>query len=146
MLDLSHNLLSGELPDVTPSVGLSFLSVASNSLSGAVPTEIGKLKKLSALNFSANELTASIPRELSHCESLTVLDLSRNQLTGEIPNEITNLKVLTTLNLSRSQMLLYEFMPSGLLSYDPNSVSQEKGRLLTERSGGSSPVGVGVVT
>jgi hypothetical protein len=30
-----------------------------------------------------------------------------------------------------------------LLSYDPNSVSQEKGRLLTERSGGPSPVGLG---
>jgi hypothetical protein len=38
--------------------------------------------------------------------------------------------------------------PSGIswstvLSYDPNSVSQEKGRLLTERSGGPSPVGLG---
>jgi hypothetical protein len=32
---------------------------------------------------------------------------------------------------------------STLLSYDPNSVSQEKGRLLTERSGGPSPVGLG---
>jgi amino acid transporter len=30
-----------------------------------------------------------------------------------------------------------------LLSYDPNSVSQENGRLLTERSGGPSPVGLG---
>jgi hypothetical protein len=30
-----------------------------------------------------------------------------------------------------------------VLSYDPNSVSQEKGRLLTERSGGPSPVGLG---
>jgi hypothetical protein len=29
-----------------------------------------------------------------------------------------------------------------MLSYDPNSVSQEKGRLLTERSGGPSPVGL----
>jgi hypothetical protein len=32
---------------------------------------------------------------------------------------------------------------SPVLSYDPNSVSQEKGRLLTERSGGPSPVGLG---
>jgi hypothetical protein len=30
-----------------------------------------------------------------------------------------------------------------MLSYDPNSVSQEKGRLLTERSEGPSPVGLG---
>jgi hypothetical protein len=30
-----------------------------------------------------------------------------------------------------------------VLSYDPNSVFQEKGRLLTERSGGLSPVGLG---
>jgi hypothetical protein len=30
-----------------------------------------------------------------------------------------------------------------MLSYDPNSVSQEKGRLLTERSGGPSLVGLG---
>jgi D-arabinose 1-dehydrogenase-like Zn-dependent alcohol dehydrogenase len=30
-----------------------------------------------------------------------------------------------------------------MLSYDPKSVSQEKGRLLTERSGGPSPVGLG---
>jgi hypothetical protein len=30
-----------------------------------------------------------------------------------------------------------------VLSYDPNSVSQEKGRLLTERSGGPSPGGLG---
>ena len=104
MLDLSDNLLSGELPEVIPSAGLRFLSVASNRLSGPVPPEIGHLKKLSLLNLSANALTAGVPGELSHCESLTVLDLSRNQLTGEIPTEITNLKFLTMLNLSRNSI------------------------------------------
>jgi hypothetical protein len=33
-----------------------------------------------------------------------------------------------------------QFVRKIMLSYDPNSVSQEKGRLLMERSGGPSPV------
>ena len=80
---------------------LTELNVSYNQLTGALPSQIGKLKNLKILNASNNQMTG-VPAEVGQLNNLEILDLSNNQLTG-LPNELANLKKLKTLNLSGNQ-------------------------------------------
>ena len=77
---------------------LEELNISKNKLTGALPSEIGKLTKLKVLNAS-NNLMTGVPAEVGHLPNLEVLDLSNNQLTG-LPNELGQLSKLKVLNLS----------------------------------------------
>jgi CCR4-NOT transcription complex subunit 6 len=95
--------LSGKGLDKLPSYVLSRfdlveLNISNNLITGALPSEIGKLRNLKVLNAS-NNLMTGVPAEVGQLTNLEVLDLSNNQLTG-LPNELANLKKLKTLNLS----------------------------------------------
>ena len=59
--------------------------MANNKLTGPVPEEFGKLKKLTDLRLNRNQLTGTIPASLLGAESLQVLRLDYNRLTGTIP-------------------------------------------------------------
>ncbi|CAI5974407.1 unnamed protein product [Closterium sp. NIES-65] len=84
---LSHNALTGSIPDAVFSPCLSLLDLSHNHLSGPIPDPL-----------KANNQSASHPA-LSH------LDLSSNQLTGPIPDAlITSLTGLTHLSLSHNQL------------------------------------------
>ncbi len=73
------------------------LSLASQSLNGTVPAEIGQLFALTTLNLSSNALTGDIPAELGWLDQLTELRLSGNRLTGCVP---LNLRSVTTNDLA----------------------------------------------
>lgn len=95
--------LSGQGLEKLPSYVLSRtdleeLDISDNNLTGALPSEIGKLTKLKVLNASNNSMTG-VPAEIGHLPNLEVLDLSNNQLTG-LPNELGQLTKLKVLNLS----------------------------------------------
>ena len=95
--------LSGQGLDKLPSYVLSRtdleeLNISDNQLTGALPSEIGKLTRLKVLNASNNSMTG-VPAEIGHLPALEVLDLSNNQLTG-LPNELAQLDKLKVLNLS----------------------------------------------
>lgn len=77
---------------------LEELNISHNNLTGALPSEIGKLTRLKVLNASNNRMTG-VPAEIGHLPNLEVLDLSDNQLTG-LPNELAQLKKLKVLNIS----------------------------------------------
>ncbi len=97
-LDLSGQGLQ-KLPEyVLARTDLEELDISNNSLTGALPSEIGKLTKLKVLNASNNSMTG-VPAEIGHLPKLEVLDLSNNQLTG-LPNELGQLNNLKVLNLS----------------------------------------------
>lgn len=100
-LDLSRKNLSKVDMSVFDRIGLEELNVSYNNLTGALPSQIGKLKNLKVLNASNNQMTG-VPAEVGQLKNLEVLDLSNNQLTG-LPNELANLKNLKTLNLSGNQ-------------------------------------------
>ena len=97
-LDLSSQGLE-KLPSyVLSRTGLEELDISNNKLTDALPSEMGKLKKLKVLNAS-NNLMTGVPAEIGHLPDLEVLDLSNNKLTG-LPYELANLKKLRVFNIS----------------------------------------------
>ena len=78
------------------------LSLASQSLSGTIPAELGSLFELTRLDLSGNQLTGEIPYELGWLFNLTELRLTGNTLTGCIP---LALKEVATNDLSLLNLL-----------------------------------------
>ena len=56
------------------------LSFRDNKLTGAIPTELGNLTKLTALNLSFNPLSGSLPLSLTNLKNLTFFDFSETFL------------------------------------------------------------------
>ncbi len=84
----------------TPS-RITGLALASQSLDGSIPAELGTLFELTSLDLSSNSLTGAIPHELGWLFNLSALKLSGNSLTGCIPIALQNVAVndLASLNL-----------------------------------------------
>ncbi len=100
-LDLSHNRLTGELPDLRALTHLEFLKVAGNDLGGPVPTFEG-LSKLRHLDLGNNRFSGTVP-DLSALTNLTALYLNGNLLTGQIP-DLSKLVNLSSLFLSSNEL------------------------------------------
>ncbi|ESW24131.1 hypothetical protein PHAVU_004G105400 [Phaseolus vulgaris] len=100
-LDLSHNQLSGQIPDCWSHFkSLTYLDMSHNKFSGKVPTSMSSLFDLQALLLRNNNLTNEIPFSLRSCTKLVMLDLAENKLTGPFPAWIgSNLKELQILSL-----------------------------------------------
>ena len=78
------------------------LALASKSLNGTIPPDLGELFELTTLNLSNNQLTGAIPGKLEWLHNLSELRLTGNQLTGCIPvlleyvatNDLSSLNLL----------------------------------------------------
>ena len=64
------------------------LALAGSSLTGTLPTEIGRLTSVTMLRLTYNGLTGSIPTELGLLTELSDLRLSQTSLSGSLPTEI----------------------------------------------------------
>ncbi|KAH6762880.1 Leucine-rich repeat protein kinase family protein [Perilla frutescens var. hirtella] len=105
MLDVSQNVLSGEIPAVLGNFGsLQFLNMARNSFLGGIPSSIGQLKILKFLDLSENELNGSIPLEIGALTSLDELRLEKNSLGGNIPLSIGDSSSLKSLYLAHNEI------------------------------------------
>ncbi|XP_073112216.1 uncharacterized protein [Elaeis guineensis] len=98
-LDLSKNLLLGELPDCWNHSSLIIvMDFSSNNLSGSVSPSICSLGFLESLHLSNNNLSGELPSSLKSCERLNTLDLGQNRFTGKIPTwiggSLLSLKIL----------------------------------------------------
>ncbi len=98
ILNLSNQGLTSIPSYVFNRADLEELNVSHNSLTGAIQSQIGKLKNLKIIDASYNQMTG-VPAEVGQLQKLQILDLSYNQLTG-LPYELGNLSNLKTLNLS----------------------------------------------
>ncbi|XP_015580902.2 receptor-like protein kinase BRI1-like 3 [Ricinus communis] len=117
-LNFSGNKLSGKL-NVTPisCKSISGLDLSNNLLSGEIPTNFvaDSPPSLKHLDLSCNNLSGSFSNlEFGHCNNLTLLSLSQNRLSGTtFPNSLSNCQVLETLDLSRNELQLK--IPGALL-------------------------------
>ncbi|XP_062015124.1 receptor-like protein 2 [Rosa rugosa] len=87
ILDLSYNLLSGELPIFPLSGSIRMLDLSSNSFNGEVPSSFfQKAWNLTSFNISNNTFKGSIPSSLCFTSSslIRVLDFSFNKFNGRI--------------------------------------------------------------
>ena len=116
------------------------LDLRSNSLSGAVPPEIGILINLSHLHLGFNQLTGTLPSELGNLTRLEFLDLRYNRLWGELPSSMTALTRLISLySLGNSGLCVpddaefqewLEAIPSGsvwVITCNPPSTTPDAG-------------------
>ncbi|KAM7526592.1 hypothetical protein LguiA_016494 [Lonicera macranthoides] len=105
VLDLSSNVLSGEIPlGIGNFRSLQLLNMSRNSLTGYIPTSIGELKGPNVIDLSYNRVNGTIPSEIGRLVSLQELRLERNFLTGIIPTQIQNCSSLKTLILSNNNL------------------------------------------
>lgn len=59
--------------------------------SGAVPGDIGNLRRLELLHLESNQLNGFIPSGLGHLKYLKELRLYENSFEGDMPQEICDL-------------------------------------------------------
>ncbi|OWM65254.1 probable LRR receptor-like serine/threonine-protein kinase At1g74360 [Punica granatum] len=78
-----------------------YVQLSGNSLSGLVPSEIGKMKNFSMINLGMNNFSGEFPREVRQLP-LVVLNLSSNGFSGAIPSELGDNKCLQNLDLSNN--------------------------------------------
>ncbi|KAM7489920.1 hypothetical protein LguiB_027404 [Lonicera macranthoides] len=104
-LDLSDNLLSGEVPDCwINGNNLEILDLANNNFSLKIPASFGFLHQLKLLNLRNNSLIGELPSSLKNCASLGVIDMSENKLSGMLPAWLgTDLALLAILSFRKNE-------------------------------------------
>ncbi|KAI7988449.1 Receptor-like protein 6 [Camellia lanceoleosa] len=87
ILDLSHNHLSGAIPQCLGNFSniLSVLDLRFNAFQGNIPMIFGKGNQLEILNLNGNQFEGPVPRSLTNCRQLQVLDLGNNKINDTFP-------------------------------------------------------------
>ncbi|XP_028060546.1 receptor-like protein 9DC3 [Camellia sinensis] len=87
ILDLSHNHLSGAIPQCLGNFSniLSVLDLRFNAFQGNIPMIFGKGNQLEILNLNGNQFEGPVPRSLTNCRQLQVLDLGNNKVNDTFP-------------------------------------------------------------
>ncbi|MED6151774.1 hypothetical protein PIB30_085675 [Stylosanthes scabra] len=86
-LDISHNLLSQEIPDCWMYwKSLLYINLEDNNLIGQIPYSIGFLSNLFSLSLYNNMLSGEVPISLKNCKKLRLLNLGENEFSGAISN------------------------------------------------------------
>lgn len=113
-LDLSNNLLSGDVPSsISPTLGS--LNLRRNLLHGTLPADLCAVRcNLLTLQVSDNQLRGTVPEGLfKNLRSLQTLDVSLNKMTGTIPESVQMLTRARRVSLSGNK---FSGPLSGLLS------------------------------
>ncbi|KAM5573170.1 hypothetical protein ABKV19_012949 [Rosa sericea] len=98
IVDISKNLLSGELPNCWMQFQeLQVLNLGKNKLSGKIPSSLGNLQGIEILRLHDNNFSGDLS-SLENCTTLSMVDLGNNNLLGKIPTwigqSLTNLVIL----------------------------------------------------
>ncbi|RVX09712.1 Leucine-rich repeat receptor-like tyrosine-protein kinase PXC3 [Vitis vinifera] len=104
-LNLSNNLLIGEIPDELQSLEkLQEFQISGNKFNGSIPIWVGNLTNLRVFTAYENELAGKIPDNLGSHSELQLLNLHSNQLEGAIPDTIFASGKLEVLVLTQNEL------------------------------------------
>ena len=101
LLDLSHNNLSGILPQCFSNMSefLLILDLRNNNLHGTLPATYKEGCRLKLMDVSYNRLEGRVPRSLSNCKMLEILILGNNRFSDIFPPWLGKLPMLRALSL-----------------------------------------------
>ncbi|XP_047310375.1 probable leucine-rich repeat receptor-like serine/threonine-protein kinase At3g14840 [Impatiens glandulifera] len=99
-IDLSRNLLGGNIPEVWGTTQLRKIMLSVNRIVGQIPKELGNISTLKWLLVGGNQLSGHIPTELGNLISIERLLLSSNLFVGELPVELGRLTNLNDFRIS----------------------------------------------
>uniref|UniRef100_R7WFK1 Leucine-rich repeat receptor protein kinase EXS n=1 Tax=Aegilops tauschii TaxID=37682 RepID=R7WFK1_AEGTA len=99
-LDLSNNILEGEIPQCFDICNIEFLILGNNSLSGKIPTFLQNNTDMKFLDLAWNKFSGRLPTWIGKLVNLRFLILSHNKFSDNIPVDITKLGYLQYLDLS----------------------------------------------
>ncbi|KAF7815749.1 receptor-like protein EIX2 [Senna tora] len=103
-LDLSDNLLTGELPDCWANwKQLFYLDLGNNKLTGEIPPSMATLSNLFFLDLQNNSFSGEFSINLLSISNLEYLILAENQFSGRLPN--TMQPSLVTIQLRSNQFI-----------------------------------------
>jgi Leucine-rich repeat (LRR) protein len=104
-INMYNMSVTGTLPT---SIGylysLQYLAFEYNSLSGSIPSEIGKLTKLVILSLYNNKLNSTIPATIGKLVNLNVTHLGYNYFSGSIPSEIGKLEKILNFHIFNNKL------------------------------------------
>ncbi|KAL0419327.1 UNVERIFIED_CONTAM: Receptor-like protein 35 [Sesamum radiatum] len=105
-LSLANNSLSGAIPiSFCNATLLEILDLSANKLSGTIPPcLVQNLQQLRVLNFGGNNISGNIPNTFCVNCSLKILDISQNYLEGSLPVSLANCKFLQVLNVRNNNI------------------------------------------
>ncbi|KAI3410730.1 Cytokinin riboside 5'-monophosphate phosphoribohydrolase [Psidium guajava] len=102
VINLSNNKFGGSIP--LPSPMTYYYSIASNKITGKIPSLLCNAIELQVIDLSNNSLIGTLPRCLMNFSTdLSVLNLRMNHLDGTIPQSFSSRNSLTTLDFSQNQ-------------------------------------------
>jgi hypothetical protein len=97
VIDVSDNLLTGTIPEASPSLALSRFDVSKNQLTGTIPSSIYKISPLASLKLNDNDLNGTISSDIQYLSRINEFRISGNvRLEGPIPTSIGILTELQT--------------------------------------------------
>eukprot|EP00039_Didymoeca_costata_P002402 m.59930 g.59930 ORF g.59930 m.59930 type:complete len:1201 (-) comp11281_c0_seq1:97-3699(-) len=97
VLVLDSGGFEGSIPPCFGNMGLIFLALGNNNISGSIPDELCLSTDLSVLGLENNSITGAIPSCFSAMTNLLVLSMEENQISGSLPDicAMRKLEVLT---------------------------------------------------
>ncbi|TYG72093.1 hypothetical protein ES288_D05G452400v1 [Gossypium darwinii] len=106
ILDLSHNYLSGSIPQCFGNLSywLEFLNLKKNKFYGTIPPAFAKGCRLSNFNLNGNLLEGPLTPSILNCRGLEVLDLGNNKINDTFPHWLGSLPQLQVLVLKSNQL------------------------------------------